>query len=352
MEPRIIQKEAFLIAGVAGSGDETARVWEVFMKLEKMNPLKNQVGEVGYEVRMYPVEGTGKIHVGVQVKDSSVPKEYKLFFIPAAKYVEFEIYPSKGYESGNAEMSQWLEDNASTYKQALLDGMHYGIEVYDRRFKGNDNPESVVGFLEPIVKVEPGLGITQMVAGPMEEIARRIEQFAGAEVRKKVMKGKDEMLAAKDPVKGALWMKQAIDRLDTSATPEECKQIMTACGQACLAMNIKGMEASKEVRRKCVTEEEFLNIELNATPEITRYEMNGDILYWYYTPRKLGKGMRCVCPLFSMLPEGVNASSTYCQCSRAFVQAYWSGILGRPVNVELGETSITGAEECKFIIHL
>jgi hypothetical protein len=195
---------------------------------------------------------------------------------------------------------------------------------------------------------EPG----EIVARLIGEIARQIERFAGTAVSKKIMKGKDEMLATKDPVKSALWMKEAIDRLDASTTPEKRQQIMTACGHACLAMNIKGMEASKEVRRKCATEEEFLKIELNATPDITRFERNGDILYWYYTPRKIGKGMRCVCPLFSMLPEGVNASPTYCQCSRAFVQAYWEGILGRPLKVELGETSIMGSDECEFIIHL
>jgi predicted transcriptional regulator YdeE len=154
MKPKIITKAAFLIAGVPGSGDETAKVWDTFMKLEKMIPLKNQVTGVGYEIRMYPAEGPGKIHVGVQVKDSNVPKEYKLFFVPAATYAEFEIYPAKGYDSSNAEMSKWLEDNAAKYKEALLDGMHYGIEVYDQRFKGNDNPESVVGFLEPIIPVK------------------------------------------------------------------------------------------------------------------------------------------------------------------------------------------------------
>ena len=150
-KPRIFSKEAFLIAGVAGSGDETAKAWEVYMKLDKMNPLKNKMGEAGYEVRMYPAEGPGKIHVGVQVKDARVPKEYKVFFVPAATYAEFEIYPAKGYESSNDVMSKWLEDNAGTYKEGILDGMKYGIEVYDQRFKGNDNPESVVGFLVPIV---------------------------------------------------------------------------------------------------------------------------------------------------------------------------------------------------------
>jgi Family of unknown function (DUF6144) len=195
-------------------------------------------------------------------------------------------------------------------------------------------------------------GPGEIVAKQLEEIAAQIKRFAGTAVSKKVLKGKDEMLAAKDPVKSALWMKEAIDRLDAYTTPEKCRQIMAACGHACLAMNIKGMEASKEIRRTCATEEEFLKIELNATPGITRYERNGNILYWYYTPRKLGKGIRCVCPLLSMLPEDVNASPAYCQCSRAFVHAYWEGILGRPLKVELGKTAISGATECQFVIHL
>jgi predicted transcriptional regulator YdeE len=152
-KPNIIKKEAFFLAGVPGSGDETGKAWETYMKLEKLNPLKNQVGEVGYEIRMYPDEGPGKIFVGVQVTDTNVPKEYQAFHVPAATYAEFEIYPAKGYDSSNAEMSKWLEDNAKSYRQVLLDGMHYGIEVYDKRFKGNDNPESVVGFWEPIEKL-------------------------------------------------------------------------------------------------------------------------------------------------------------------------------------------------------
>ena len=156
MKPKIISKEAFLIAGVAGSVDETGKVWETYMKLEKVSPLKNKIGEEGYEVRMYPAEGPGKVHVGVQVKDASIPAEYKVFFVSAATYAEFEIYPAKGYESSNAEMSKWLEDNAGTYKEALLDGMKYGIEVYDKRFKGNDNPESVVGFLMPVIETQKG----------------------------------------------------------------------------------------------------------------------------------------------------------------------------------------------------
>lgn len=357
MEPRIISKEAFLIAGIAGSGDETGKAWEAFTKIQKMHPLKNQVGEEGYEVRIYPPEGLGEIHVGVQVKDASVPAEYKVFFIPAATYAEFEIYPSKGYESSNAEMSQWLTENASVYKEALADGLKYAIEVYDKRYKGDKDPASVVGMLVPIVKVEAGFDIAKMVAGPMEEISKRIEQFAGVAISKKVMKGKDEILAAADPVKSALWLKEAIDRLDALTDKITREKIMTACGRSCNAMNSKDTEEALQMRNMCASEEDYLEKFLTPPGSGVRYERDGNKLFQYYTPRKYGeskygKGIRCYCSLIGALPEGVNASPTYCQCSRAFVQAHWEGVLGRPLSVELGETAITGAEECKFIIHL
>ena len=50
MEPKIYSREAMMIAGVSGSGDETGKVWETYMKLEKLNPLKNSIGEIGYEI--------------------------------------------------------------------------------------------------------------------------------------------------------------------------------------------------------------------------------------------------------------------------------------------------------------
>ena len=96
MKPKIISKEAFLVAGVTGSGDETGKAWEAFTKIQKMHPLKNQTEEVGYEVRMYTAEGTSKVHVGVPVKDTRLPAEYKVVSIPATTYAEFEIYPSRG----------------------------------------------------------------------------------------------------------------------------------------------------------------------------------------------------------------------------------------------------------------
>ena len=150
MKPRIFEREAFMVAGITGRGDETAKAWDGFMKLNKLNPLTNKAGEEGYEVRMYTAEGPGEVHVGFVVKDSNVPPEYKVLSVPACTYAEFEIRPAKGYESSNAEMNGWLTENAETYREAFLDGKHYAIEVYDARYKGDRDPDSVVGILMPI----------------------------------------------------------------------------------------------------------------------------------------------------------------------------------------------------------
>ena len=154
MEPKIYSREDLLIAGVSGRGDETGKVWEAFMKLEKISPLENVAEEVGYEVRMYPGGvGPGEVHVGMIVKDASVPAEYKVISLPASLYAEFIIYPSKGWESSNAEMDRWLSENAAKYKQAYLDNKAYAIEIYDERYKGDKDSESVVGILVPIIPV-------------------------------------------------------------------------------------------------------------------------------------------------------------------------------------------------------
>jgi len=153
MKPRVFAREAFIVAGVTGSGNETGKAWDAFMKLNKLNPLTNKTGEEGYEIRMYPSEGPGEVHVGLAVKDTRVPPEYRVFSMSASTYAEFEIRPAKGYESSNAGINRWLAENAGLYREVLLDGKHCAIEVYDARYKGDKDPDSVVGILVPIIDV-------------------------------------------------------------------------------------------------------------------------------------------------------------------------------------------------------
>ncbi len=194
--------------------------------------------------------------------------------------------------------------------------------------------------------------MVKKIAGQIEEIGGRIEQFAGRDIRKKVMEGSDKVATSSDTKKVALWVKGAMDRLDATTDLAKREQIMLACGYNCIAINNRPMQMARARRQKYPTEEGFLTAEAQKPPKGMRFERKGDVLIQYYTPRTFGGGMRCYCSLMRGLPESVKASSTYCQCSRGFVQKYWEGILGRPAQVEVGDTAISGAKECKFIIHL
>jgi hypothetical protein len=194
--------------------------------------------------------------------------------------------------------------------------------------------------------------MTKATAGQIAEIGGRIEEFAGKKVRDKVMEGSEKAAKSTDRAQTAIWVKQAIDRLDAATTPEKCKQIMTACGHTCIAHNKGLANGIKNRRQKHANEEAFLTAEIKKPIKGIRLERQGDILIQYYTPRTYSTPRRCFCGLMVALPEGVNLSPTYCQCSRGFVEKYWEGALGRAVKVEVKETCMTGADECKFIIYL
>ncbi len=188
--------------------------------------------------------------------------------------------------------------------------------------------------------------------GLIQEISGQVEKVAGKKVRDKVMEGSEKAAKSTNRTESALWVKEAIDRLDASTTPEKCRQIMTACGYSCIAHNKGLSNGIKNRRLKHKTEEAFLKAEIKKPIKGIRLERRGDILIQYYTPHTYSTPRRCFCGLMVALPEGVNTSLTYCHCSKGFVEKYWEGALGRPVKVEVKETCMTGADECKFIIRL
>jgi len=194
--------------------------------------------------------------------------------------------------------------------------------------------------------------MTAKTTGQVQEFGGHVEEYAGAGAREKVMEGSEKIARSSNKEKVALWMKEAVDRLDACADPEKCKEILGACGHSCIAHNKGLANGLKNRRLKHKTEEEFLKAEIKKPVNGIRLELNGKTLVQYYTPHSYSTPRRCFCGLMNALPEGTNMSPTYCQCSRGFVEKYWEGALGRPVKVEVVETALSGADECKFIIQL
>jgi hypothetical protein len=155
------------------------------------------------------------------------------------------------------------------------------------------------------------------------EIGRHVKRFAGEEV----MEGSERITASSKPEEVAEWVRGVVERLDS-------------------------LMMARARRKKYKTVDEFLEAEQKNPPAGTRLTRKGNVLYQFYTPRSFTRPMRCYCSLLRGLPDGETISITYCQCSKGFVQKYWESILESPVEVELLESCVSGAQECKFMIHL
>ena len=183
-------------------------------------------------------------------------------------------------------------------------------------------------------------------------IGENVERLAGKDVRIRVMEGSEQITDASSPEPVAGWVKGAMERLDNLVDEETRNQAMLNCGYRCIAAHKSVMYKMRAKRQQYETLDEFLQAEEQNPGRGTRLTREGAIVYQYYTPRSLARPVRCYCPLLRGLPDGENVSTTYCQCSRGFVEKVWEKVLGRPVQVEILESCAAGAPECKFAIHL
>jgi hypothetical protein len=186
----------------------------------------------------------------------------------------------------------------------------------------------------------------------IDNLGRNLERFAGKKARARVLKGSEKPATVSGPVEIALWVKEAMNRLDRAVDKKTRTRIMEECGYACAEANHKTIDQVVAKRKKYASLEEFLEAEKTKLLPGMRLEPDGKTLHQYYMPGSFRYPMRCFCSLLRGLPPEETVSPTYCQCSKGFVQKMWERVLGKPVKVEVLETAVTGARECKFKVYL
>ena len=133
---RLINKDALRITGLSGDGTKTGRVWQDFTRLHQAKPFP-KADENGYEIRFHKSRATGKtpapeksVHVGFATRESDPVDGFHTLLLPACDYAVFDVFVAKGYDSGNAEMEQWLADNAAVWRMLEVDGVECVVECY------------------------------------------------------------------------------------------------------------------------------------------------------------------------------------------------------------------------------
>jgi hypothetical protein len=193
--------------------------------------------------------------------------------------------------------------------------------------------------------------MTETDVDMIEEFGKNVERIAGKTASTKVMHGSEFVTKSSTKDDIALWMREAIRRLDSTVDEQTRIQVMEHCGRNCASVNIRVIESAIKRRKKFKDLDSFLEAEQRKPMKGTRLCREGNILYQYYTPQTFTPHMRCYCSLLRGLPKDTIVSLTYCHCSKAFVQKLWESILERPVKVELLQSVISGDSECKFAIH-
>ena len=179
-----------------------------------------------------------------------------------------------------------------------------------------------------------------------------LEQVVGKSVAEKIMEGSEQITDKTDKKKIAQWVKDAIECLDASVDEKTRVRVMQNCGYNCAKKNLRVIERAVARRKKYSSTDDFLKAEKQNPMKGTKLASEGNIIFQFYTPQEFIRPMRCYCSLFRGLPIEDTVSLTYCNCSKGFVETYWEAILQKPVKVDLLQSVISGAKECKFAIHL
>jgi predicted hydrocarbon binding protein len=183
-------------------------------------------------------------------------------------------------------------------------------------------------------------------------IEKNVEGLAGKAMSKKVMEDSDVITEKTDKTKVAEWVRGAMERLDALVGEETRIRIMENCGRDCAHVNKRVIDRAKLRRKKFNSADEFLEAEQKKPMAGTRLVREDNVLYQFYTPKTFIRPMRCYCGLLRGLPDRETVSKTYCHCAKGFVKKFWESVLERPVKVELMKSAVSGANECKFAIHL
>jgi hypothetical protein len=186
----------------------------------------------------------------------------------------------------------------------------------------------------------------------LDLMRQAIERHAGNEAADRIMEERDRINKSTPPDEVAKWISGAVGRMDDLLDAETRRRIMGELGRNCATFNSRVMQATVNRRKKHGTLEEFIESEIRKPPRGTRLERDGDRIIQVYAPHSWTRPMRCYCAFINRLPEDMTAPLTYCECSRAFVETVWEAVTGKPVRVELLQSTISGADECRFAIYL
>jgi predicted ArsR family transcriptional regulator len=171
--------------------------------------------------------------------------------------------------------------------------------------------------------------------------AKIIEQETNRETAENVMKDVDQYMSTSNYSKKAAWVHKAVHRLKELVGTKKSVTIMEKCGKKCCGPTSR--KKAKKLMEESESVEEFVK-KLNAHGlGGGRLVIEGDTIKGGYDTCYCGQVKHTKEPFDSLL---------YCQCSVGWYTQLFESALNTPVDVELVQSIINGADTCEFIINI
>ena len=179
--------------------------------------------------------------------------------------------------------------------------------------------------------------------GRIGRFAKIITEDLGEDIMMEVMKDSDNYSSLKAPQK-AEWWRTAVERLENTVGDDKAIKIMNTCGSRCCGQGNR--KTAKRLMDESKSVEEFLI-------KASNYEVKeGEIEYTLKDENTIiGTFNKCFCGQVRQTKKPFE-KKTYCQCSVEFHRQFFKAAFGKPVEVELTQSIITGTDSCKFIIRI
>jgi hypothetical protein len=145
------------------------------------------------------------------------------------------------------------------------------------------------------------------------------------------------------------WLMGVLVRFDTNVDIETRTKIMKKMGYACAIQHNAHIDAKTKRDRFTTLDEYIAHEEDNPNPAYS-IKREGDKVIVTYMPKAMG--IRCFCGPWSEFEVESKTSLTYCYCSAGHVEYIWRYVIGKPIQVDLLCSCISGDDSCKFIVNL
>jgi hypothetical protein len=211
-----------------------------------------------------------------------------------------------------------------------------------------------------------------------------VDEIAGAEIRKEVMKGSEGLSSQSSRQEVIAWSRAAMERLDALVDEEKRREIMTGCACQYPKANLQEIRKAYEETGDIDLAHQMLQQQFEAflrdslrlrgalIDEIvkrgwgsagvkdgnviiaTKIPKSGYLLeYMQEEDAERRRQLYCHCPrVRDALKSGEKLSPTYCYCGAGFYKGIWEEILQQPVEVKVLESVLQGDEVCRIAISL